>query len=137
MMQDASEEKLIGFAAAEKARLAKAWSWSLLYHRNSISEHRKADLLNYLMLILNLVVVVLIVYKTISFPCRTSAEPDLRRMLREIIEYTDEITVDETCSCSNRTRFLQEQMSAADMARYQAAYEEMPESTTEKYLQLA
>ena len=42
-MQGASEEKMIGFAASEKARLSKAWGWSLLYSKNSRREKLLAE----------------------------------------------------------------------------------------------
>ena len=29
----ASEEKMLGFPASEKARISKAWSWSMLFHK--------------------------------------------------------------------------------------------------------
>ncbi len=64
-MQGASEEKMLGFAASEKARLGKAWAWSLLYHKNSAREKLLADVFTYLMLLLNLVVVCLVVLKTV------------------------------------------------------------------------
>lgn len=64
-MQGASEEKMLGFAASEKARLGKAWAWSLLYHKNSAREKLLADLFTYLMLLLNLAVVILVVLKTV------------------------------------------------------------------------
>eukprot|EP01043_Picozoa_sp_COSAG02_P051481 COSAG02_NODE_5422_length_4345_cov_3.380593_4_plen_702_part_00 len=64
-MQGASEEKMLGFAASEKARLGKAWAWSLLYHKNSAREKMLADMFTYLMLLLNLAVVCLVVLKTV------------------------------------------------------------------------
>ena len=95
-----------------------------------------ANLFTYLMLVLNLAVVCVIVYKTVTFPCRSTAEPALRRMLQEIVDET-QVGSDETASCScSQTRYLQ-QISATDMARYEAQMEGAPDTTLEKYLRLA
>eukprot|EP01043_Picozoa_sp_COSAG02_P034284 COSAG02_NODE_2389_length_8985_cov_3.175676_3_plen_826_part_00 len=66
-MQDSVEEKMIGFLASERERLQKAWMRSLMYNDNCVGEKRKADLLSYLMIGLQLVVVCLIVYKTMNY----------------------------------------------------------------------
>ena len=61
-----------------------------LYIRNSKSERRMADAFTYLMLSLNLLIVCLIVYKTVAFPCRTEVRfwteilDDFRRFVDEI-----------------------------------------------------
>ena len=67
-LQGASEEKMIGFPASEKARLSKAWAWSMLYSRNAKREKVESDILNYAMLVMNLMVVILVVCKQARYP---------------------------------------------------------------------
>ena len=59
---------LAGFPASEKARLVKAWVMSLLFAKNSASAKFESDILNYFMLLLNLVVVVVVIGKAALFP---------------------------------------------------------------------
>ena len=146
MMQDSTEEKMIGFAASEKARLSKAWGWSLLYIRNSKSERRMADAFTYLMLFLNLLIVCLIVYKTVAFPCRTedpwgsdddaSVTVNASRRLEEIVDAA--LRDEGSCYCedglSGARRRLQ--LSAAQVAYHQSQLNGQPKSDWEKVLDL-
>ena len=51
----------VGFPASEKARLSKAWVMSMLFAKNSSKEKFESDILNYVMLLLNLLVVVAVI----------------------------------------------------------------------------
>eukprot|EP01048_Picozoa_sp_COSAG05_P011477 COSAG05_NODE_1082_length_5937_cov_2.133265_1_plen_324_part_10 len=71
-MQGGTEEKQMGFHASEASRLKKAWAWTILYEKNSRREKMWSDVYMYLMMLLNLVVVCFIVYKTVKFPAGSS-----------------------------------------------------------------
>ncbi len=75
-MQDSVEEKMIGFLASERERLQKAWMRSLMYIGNCEGEKLKADMLHYLMILIQLAVVCLIVYKTLTYPEPSQCELD-------------------------------------------------------------
>jgi hypothetical protein len=47
--QQVDEERQLGFAAAEKARLSKAWQLAVLYQNNAARAKVQADALNFLM----------------------------------------------------------------------------------------
>ena len=64
---DGSEAKL-GFAPSERARIETAWDDSITYQHNADGQKLQADFFNYLQLLLNCFIVVLVVLKQVYFP---------------------------------------------------------------------
>ena len=81
----ASEEKMIGFPASEKARLSKAWAWSMLYSGNAKGEKVESDILNYAMLVMNLTVVIAVIYKQARFPGGVAPEAAGDKLVFDIL----------------------------------------------------
>lgn len=62
------EERQIGFRAAERQSMAKAWDHTIRFDRNARSERLQADILNYAMLVIGLLLVFTVVMKQSAFP---------------------------------------------------------------------
>ena len=84
-LTESPEERNLGFAAGEQARLSKAWGWSLMYAKNARKERTYSNVLMYLMLLLNMALVIAVVYKVVTYDINPEASDDAaRRALREL-----------------------------------------------------
>jgi hypothetical protein len=62
-----TEERQLGFAATERARFTKAWNLALLFTANAKVEKFHADIFNYIIIVLNVLVVLSVVVKQLFF----------------------------------------------------------------------
>merc|ERR1711871_210197 len=76
--QQLDEERQLGFRAAEKARLNKAWHLAVLYESNAVNSRIQSDLLNHLLHLLSLITVFVVALKSAWYPDEDDAAETLR-----------------------------------------------------------
>lgn len=72
-MQNDEREQMLGWKAAEHQRLTFGWDQTLHYEENAVSQEVLAHLVQILMLVINLALVVLVVFKQAMFPSSVHA----------------------------------------------------------------
>eukprot|EP01043_Picozoa_sp_COSAG02_P049043 COSAG02_NODE_4887_length_4863_cov_3.936818_4_plen_313_part_00 len=68
------EERQLGFKPAERQSMAKAWDHSIRFERNAKREQLQADIFNYLMLLVALLLVCVVVTKQAAFPPKAKSD---------------------------------------------------------------